>query len=297
MTGSHPASAPDQSPDGGVDMANAKPTTAPAFQFYTADFLGSTKVDAMSMTERGVYITFLARCWQDNGLPTDPKALASMARMKPQQFARMWAEGMLHQCFYERGGKLHNRRLDKERNKQQDYRRRQSDNATRSWDKRRQGKATAEPMPPQRLATATAMQALHSSSSSSLSSSSSSSSHVPESAPFDIWAREFVDLYPRQGRCNALQLERELYSVLTADPAVPAGQAWAALKARLATHVSSARWADQGGRFIPRADKYLREGTHLQEMAPAGGIGSNPKTAGNVAALQSFVNRRTGATK
>lgn len=109
-------------------MASSKSTKSPAFQFYPRDFLSSAKVDAMPMTERGVYITLLARCWLDNGLPTDMKTLATMARMKESAFERMWSNSQLGKCFHERGGKLHNERLDSERKKQVDFKRRQSDN-------------------------------------------------------------------------------------------------------------------------------------------------------------------------
>jgi uncharacterized protein YdaU (DUF1376 family) len=122
-------------------MATAKSTKSPAFQFYVRDFLGSSKVDGMSMTERGIYITLLARCWDENGLPTDIAKLAKMARMKPAQFDRIWLGGHLHECFTERAGRLHNDRLDEERRKQQAFRRRQTDKAVKRWDS--SGNATA----------------------------------------------------------------------------------------------------------------------------------------------------------
>lgn len=109
-------------------------TTSPAFQFYPKDFLSSSKVDEMSMTERGVYITLLSRCWMDKGLPTSMPALARMARMKPRQFERLWTHGNLHLCFYERAGRFQQVRLDVERAKQSEYRRRQSDRATKRWN-------------------------------------------------------------------------------------------------------------------------------------------------------------------
>jgi uncharacterized protein YdaU (DUF1376 family) len=87
----------------------------------------------MSMTERGIYITLLCRCWLDNGLPTDLNELADFARMKPEKFTRLWTHPKcrIPQCFYEKNGKLHNERLDEERKKQADYRRRQADNGSK----------------------------------------------------------------------------------------------------------------------------------------------------------------------
>jgi uncharacterized protein YdaU (DUF1376 family) len=132
---------------GNEDMATptSKRTTSPAFQFYPSDFLSSSKVDRMSMTERGVYITLLSRCWMDNGLPSDLDALAKFAKMRPQKFRRMWAAGALHECFYERSGRLLNERQERERSKQDQYRRRQSDNADMRWHSHRNAKAIPPP--------------------------------------------------------------------------------------------------------------------------------------------------------
>lgn len=122
----------------------SKRTTSPAFQFYPRDFLSSSKVDQMSMTERGVYITLLSRCWLDNGLPIETKELAGLVRMKPQQFARLWSSGQVGKCFTARDGKYHNDRLDDERQKQADYRRRQSDKGKASAAGRLNRGATGE---------------------------------------------------------------------------------------------------------------------------------------------------------
>ena len=107
--------------------------TTPAFQFYPAEFLASAKVDRMSMTERRIYITLLCRCWLDNGLPIDLDELADYARMKPEKFRRLWTDPRcrIPQCFHERAGKLHHSRLDDERKKQAEYRRRQADNGSK----------------------------------------------------------------------------------------------------------------------------------------------------------------------
>lgn len=109
-------------------------STSPAFQFYPKDFLSSSKVGRMSMTERGVYITLLSHCWLDNGLPDDVSQIAKLAGMKQPQFVRMWA-GPLHECFYAKSGRLHNDRLDRERKKQVEFRRRQTDAINKRWEK------------------------------------------------------------------------------------------------------------------------------------------------------------------
>lgn len=103
-----------------------KRTTSPAFQFYPKDFLSSSKVMRMSLTERGAYITLLSHCWLDGSLPANVAELARLLGVREPQFARMW-KGPLCECFIEKDGRLTNPRLDDERRKQLDYRRRQSD--------------------------------------------------------------------------------------------------------------------------------------------------------------------------
>lgn len=108
-------------------VANAKSTKSPAFQFYPKDFLSSSKVRKMSLTEIGAYTVLLATSWLDGSLPNDLPELARTLGVKEAQFRRMWA-GPLGQCFYEKNGRLLNDRLEDERKKQAEFRRRQGDN-------------------------------------------------------------------------------------------------------------------------------------------------------------------------
>jgi uncharacterized protein YdaU (DUF1376 family) len=120
---------------------------APSFPLYASDFLGSPSVLSMSMTERGVYITLLCAQWELGSLPTAMKPMAALLKgVNEKQLSRMWPTNLAG-CFVERGGRLINPRLERERKKQVDYRRRQSDNAEKRWSKERQsgGNATALP--------------------------------------------------------------------------------------------------------------------------------------------------------
>ncbi len=134
------ADAPNPDHEVVMTVASAKSIRSPAFQFYPRDFLSSSKVDQMSMTERGVYITLLSRCWLDEGLPTEMKDLAGMAKMKVQQFERLWNSGQLGRCFTKRGERYQNARLDRELKAQAEYRQRQSDNGRRGGRPKAVGK-------------------------------------------------------------------------------------------------------------------------------------------------------------
>lgn len=99
-----------------------------------------------------------------------------------------------------------------------------------------------------------------------------------ETAPMDEWARELVNLYDARGRCAWNLVERPLYDALTADAGVSHWQAWESLKARLEQHKRSHQWRVKG--MVPRLDRWLREGTHLQELSESASIADqlSPKT-------------------
>lgn len=117
-------------------MASFKRSTSPAFQFYPSDFLGSPKVQSMSLTETGAYIRLLALCWEMNGLPADHAKLAKMLRVPLHRFARIWS-GVVSECFVQRGDRFFNPRLDREKQKQKSRSQRASDNANSRWNKDR----------------------------------------------------------------------------------------------------------------------------------------------------------------
>jgi uncharacterized protein YdaU (DUF1376 family) len=92
---------------------------SPAFQFYPRDFLSSSKVMAMTMEERGVYITLLCLAWLDGSIPSDTGALANLCRTNKVRMDRMWP--VVGACFVEAEGtmnRLVNPRMEVERTKQ-----------------------------------------------------------------------------------------------------------------------------------------------------------------------------------
>ncbi len=141
---------------------------SPAFQFYVKDFLTDDKVAAMNMEARGVYITLLSYCWNNNGLTTDREELKEMCG-NPINWEKIWKK--VGKCFYENSGKLFNKRLDKERIKQGAWKEKSSKGGKESakirWGDRGNNKGGYKKVK-------TKMKAKGNSSSSSPSSSSSS---------------------------------------------------------------------------------------------------------------------------
>jgi uncharacterized protein YdaU (DUF1376 family) len=110
---------------------------SPAFQFYPRDFLSDANVIAMSMQERGVYITLLCNCWNEGTLPADTDRLARLCGLPISAFRKFWPA--VEVCFSPADdvSRLIHKRLEREREKQELYRRRQSDKGKASGISRR----------------------------------------------------------------------------------------------------------------------------------------------------------------
>jgi len=92
---------------------------SPAFQFYPKDFLSDDKVVPLSLKEVGAYCLLLFHCWVEKGLRPEIEYLRGLCRNDPE-FQKIWSR-KLKRCFYLRGGRLQNRRLDRERQKQRSF--------------------------------------------------------------------------------------------------------------------------------------------------------------------------------
>ena len=96
---------------------------SPAFQFYPGDFLADSAVQAMSMEERGVYISLLCIQWIEGGISSDPARLARVCHMSQADFDRVWQ--VVSAKFGTHPGnpaQLQNPRMERERNYQANYR-------------------------------------------------------------------------------------------------------------------------------------------------------------------------------
>jgi uncharacterized protein YdaU (DUF1376 family) len=104
------------------------PGRAPAFQFYPNDFLADANVAVMSMQERGVYITLICFCWQQGSLPCASERLAALCGVPVATFRKFWPA--IEPCFkrHANGDRFVHPRLEKERKKQRDYRKKQAEN-------------------------------------------------------------------------------------------------------------------------------------------------------------------------
>lgn len=116
---------------------------SPAFQFYPKDFLTDVKQISMSLAEAGAYWRLCCHCWLEGSLPTDMRRLARLCGATNRQIREMWPA--IGHCFIERDGALYHKRLEREREKQKAFSRRQSDNANARWEKERSARTIPEP--------------------------------------------------------------------------------------------------------------------------------------------------------
>lgn len=106
---------------------------APAFQFYAADFDTATR--GWLPDEVGVYIRLLCTQWITGPLPTEPRRLAVIVGMPVQDFEEIWKNTISHKFEKSKTGYI-NKRLEKVRDEQRQYRESQSENGRKGARKR-----------------------------------------------------------------------------------------------------------------------------------------------------------------
>lgn len=121
-------------------------TPSPAFQLYVNDFLGSAKVGMMSADEVGTYVLLLCLDWQEGGFVYDAKRLAKWCRLSPSAFKRAWVQ--VGQCFVERDGRQWNPRLEREREKQAEWREKSKKGGTKAQENKRHPSNGGSDSPP-----------------------------------------------------------------------------------------------------------------------------------------------------
>jgi uncharacterized protein YdaU (DUF1376 family) len=253
--------------------------SSPAFQFYPGDYLSSSKVQRMSMTERGIYQTLLSFQWLDGSLPTDLARLASMVGMKHRQFERMWTKGALSECFIVREGRFINERLESEREKQQAFRDRQSANGKTG------GRPKANPNGSQ--------------GNPGLSQVKPRVKKTEEESGEVLSSSEGMQGEPFDGQAALAELQRRYppdrvtfgYRTQSAFmEQCPDVETFAGMVANLEQHRASHEWHVKG--MAPALEKWLRDGLWRRQMSPAPPIAEqmSKSTAVTLGGAAAFVN-------
>lgn len=234
---------------------------APAFQFYPKDFLSSSKVARMSLTEIGVYMLLLSHAWLNGGLPTEVTEIAKLVKVPVPRFVKMW-QGALSECFEHQHGRLVNVRLEHERQKQADHREAQSQRgkasaAARSQRKANQTATVVEPaLQPER------------NSSSAVSVLPSATNRTPrrttineDGPPMDVWFEDLKREYPPEAVSSG-----HLTMTAFMDAVVSQGTPLATFTVMMINLDNQKRghqWRVK--RMIPRLDRWLMDGLWEQQ--------------------------------
>ena len=109
---------------------------APAFQFYPKDWLSDPDVVCMTMAQKGAYITLICYCWLEHKLYKNDDHIRNLLG-NARNWKTLW-NGIKHK-FEIRGNYLIHPRLEEERIKQEEYRKKKS-NAGKKGTKKRWGK-------------------------------------------------------------------------------------------------------------------------------------------------------------
>ncbi len=114
---------------------------SPAFQLYAAEFLADENVVMMSNQQAGCYIKLMCYCWREGSIPSDIDRIARLCSEDSQAMAGLW--GGLKACFITSPTdpqRLIHGRLDKERIKQADFKKKMAEAGTNGAKKRWGGK-------------------------------------------------------------------------------------------------------------------------------------------------------------
>jgi uncharacterized protein YdaU (DUF1376 family) len=242
---------------------------SPAFQFYTKDYLGSQRVQMMTLEEEGAYIRLMAYCWQHGDIPACPE---KAARLIGKGASTTLATNVLT-MFQAIDGtdRMNHDRLETERVKQAEWREKSSQGGKKSAESRKQKATTLEPPLEGCLPNGSNQKpTLHLQSSSSSTKDSSKEESLLSDKPDD---------YP--------EIIKNLWSIFPAksrdrSSKAKLAQEWRKLKAKpdeqtitdsLTKWASCHEWTKDGGQFAPGAHLWLKD--RKWESEPISGNAQN----------------------
>jgi len=116
---------------------------SPAFQWYPTDYLGSQRVQMMTLEEEGAYCRLLWSCWQHGSIPSDPELAA---RLVGKGCSTTVARVVLPMFTpSEDPARLIHDRLELERQKQADWREKSAAGGRKSAEMRKGGSTVVQP--------------------------------------------------------------------------------------------------------------------------------------------------------
>lgn len=126
--------------------AAVKKEQSPAFMFYVKDYESDENVKGMSLEQEGAYLRLLLHGWLHGSIPEDVPTIAKICRVPRAKMARLW--NGIRPCWKPAGnGRLKNKRQERERRKQKEYRQGKAEAGLKGAQKRWQSHESAKPLP------------------------------------------------------------------------------------------------------------------------------------------------------
>jgi len=212
---------------------------APAFQFYPSDFLSDEHVALMTNQEVGCYIKLLCYCWKEGSIPKDTLKLSKLCGESDEKMGSMWPN--IRPCFRLNGERYFHKRLDAERRKQKEWRKKSVKGGRHSARTRkdlRKGGSTED---------SKGGSTLQSSSSSSITPIAPNDKTTKKEKLFDLFWKN----YPRREGKGAA---RKAWAKIK-DPVSVIEK----IKQVLPTQMNSKQWTKDNGDFIPHPATYINQ--------------------------------------
>lgn len=118
---------------------------SPAFQFYPSDWLGSQRVQMLTLEEEGGYIRLIAYCWQHGSIPSDPEKVAKLIGKGASTTLATTLLSMFQPSSDE--SRMVHDRLEEERAKQEVWRQKSSEGGKKSAEMRHRSKGGSTTVP------------------------------------------------------------------------------------------------------------------------------------------------------
>lgn len=89
----------------------------PYFLIYAEEMLSDEDFCSWTATERGIWITLIARCWREGSIPNNEKLLAGWCNIDPKDFGKHFVAVAMKFSFVLNETRMISPRLEEERAK------------------------------------------------------------------------------------------------------------------------------------------------------------------------------------
>lgn len=270
-------------------MSTAK---APAFQFYPGDWLASGNIILMTPEQEGGYIRLLCYDWSGDGIVDNDAVLAALSRL-----GEGWLNGgseIIRKCFVphpEKPGFITNPRIQKEREKQRNWKEKSREGGLKSAASRGKGKGKGGSTKPKPKANRPVEPKGNSSSSSSSSDNTpivpTEKSPDPDPPPADEWdedkevCRIIWEGHPQMARTRSSKAK-----VWKAWQQVPKQERldYDGILESLTLWRTSMDWVKDDGTFVAGCHLWIKDRKWTVIPVPAKKTGPHESIGGDVSA-------------